>query len=54
MFKNFHHVRAFQLWKKFLLEPLDKIFNCFTNPAQSKYAWTGQDEAEDAYITESH
>ena len=29
-------------WGKcFLLEHLEQIFNCFTNPAQSKYAWAG-------------
>ena len=36
--------------KSFLLEPLKQIFNCFTNPAQGKYAWTGLVEAEVAYI----
>ena len=37
--------------KSFLLKPLEQIFNCFTNPAQGKYAWNGLDEAEVAYIT---
>ena len=36
--------------KKNFLEPLEQIFNCFTNPAQGKYAWTGLDEAEVAFI----
>ena len=36
--------------KSFLLEPLEQIFNCFTNPAQGKYAWNGLDEAEVAFI----
>ena len=39
-----------QLWKIFPLEPLEQIFNCFTNPGQGKYAWTGLDETEVAYI----
>ena len=34
--------------KSFLLEPLGQIFNCFTKPAQGKYACTGLDEAEAA------
>ena len=36
--------------KSFLLEPLEQIFNCFANPAQDKYVWTGLDEADVAYI----
>ena len=34
-----------------ILEPLEQIFNCFTNPGQGKYAWIGLDEAEVAYIS---
>ena len=40
--------------KSFLLEPVKQIFNCFTIPAQGKYAWTGLDEAEVAYINDFH
>ena len=36
--------------KSFLLEPLEQIFYCFTNPAQSKYVWTGLHAAEVASI----
>ena len=32
------------------LEPLEQIFNCFTNPGEGKYAWIRLDEAELAYI----
>ena len=31
---------------------MEQIFNCFTNPAQSKYAWAGLYEAEVAYIND--
>ena len=32
--------------KSFLLNPLEDIFKCFTNPAPGKYAWVGLDECE--------
>ena len=32
--------------KTFLLKPLEKIFNCFCNPAKDKYAWVGAEQAE--------
>ena len=32
--------------KTFLLDPLTHIFDCFTNPANNKYAWVGVDEKE--------
>ena len=38
--------------KSFLLQPLELIFNCFTSPAQGKYAWTGLDEAEVAFLND--
>ena len=31
---------------------MEQVFNCLTNPAQGKYAWTGLDEAEVAYIND--
>ena len=36
--------------KRFLSEPLEHIFYCFTNITQDKYAWTGLDETGVSYI----
>ena len=33
-------------------QPLEIIFKCFTSPAQGKYAWTGQDEVEVAFLND--
>ena len=32
--------------KTFLIKPLQKIYNCFQNPASSSFAWVGAEEAE--------
>ena len=32
--------------KTFLIKPLEKIFQAFSNPAQDKYGWIGVDQAE--------
>ena len=32
--------------KSFILQPLDKIFDCFLNPAVDKYAWVGVNKKE--------
>lgn len=32
--------------KSFMFAPLEKLFDCFTNPASNKYAWVGVDQKE--------
>ena len=32
--------------KTFLIKPLQKIYNCFQNPASSSFAWVGAEETE--------
>lgn len=32
--------------KTFLIKPLQKIYNCFQNPASSSFAWVGAESAE--------
>ena len=36
--------------KSFLLNPLELIYKTFCNPATSRYAWVGLDNAEGAYF----
>lgn len=43
---------VFQLWHNFLLQPLELIFKCFTSPTQGKYAWTGLDKVEAAFLND--
>ena len=38
--------------KSFPLELLEQISNCFTNPVQGKYGWTGLNETAVAYIND--
>ena len=36
--------------KTFLLNPLNKIFNTFTNPASTSFAWVGAEKAEVVFV----
>ena len=38
--------------KSFLLNPFELIYKTFINPATAKYAWTGLDECEVAYLND--
>lgn len=38
--------------KSFLLDPLELIYKCFMNPAKAKYAWSGLDECEVAFLND--
>ena len=38
--------------KTFLLSPLQKIFNTFSNPANGKYAWLGAQKAEIIFLND--
>ena len=38
--------------KSFLLNPLELIYKTFINPTTAKYAWTGLDECEVAYLND--
>ena len=36
--------------KTFLLNPLNKVFNTFTNPASTSFAWVGAEKAEVVFL----
>ena len=36
--------------KSFLLDPMEKMFTCFLNPAKGKYAWVNLDECDVAIL----
>lgn len=38
--------------KTFLLNPLNKVFNTFTNPASTSFAWVGAEKAEVVFLND--
>ena len=45
-------VRPANCGKTFLLSPLQKIFNTFSNPANDKYAWLGTENTEITFLND--
>ena len=38
--------------KTFLLNPLNVIFNTFSNPASTRFAWVGAEQAECIFLND--
>ena len=51
-FRNVLLVGPTNCGKTFLLKPLERLFNTFTNPASDKYAWVGADSAEAIFLND--
>ena len=51
-FRNILIVGPANCGKTFLLSPLQKIFNTFSNPANGKYAWLGAQKAEIIFLND--
>ena len=45
-FRNIMIIGPTNCWRTFILKPLEKIYEVFSNPSNDKYGWVGADNAE--------
>ena len=51
-YRNIMILGAANCGKTFLLNPLNAIYNCFTNPATTSFAWVGAQDSEVIFLND--